>query len=124
MAKKRNWIIMTLFFVGILASILLILTQTNIFYKNSDFSKNVYFYGEQGDSGYLVLERNSKTPSTFDWVYFENNKKTIFFSDEIIREKVYIELPSQIESGQYYFNVKAVFVSGKEEVKRMTFRVI
>lgn len=123
MKKDRNWIFVLLFIIGIVITFVFMLGQTNILYKNSDFTKTVYFYGEEGDSGYLEIQRNHLTPSTAEWVTFGNNETTILFSDEIVSEKLYINLPSTVKSGTYYFNVKANYVSGKEETKEIRFRV-
>ena len=78
----------------------------------------------EGDSGYMTIQRHQKTLSTSDWVSFGNNESKMFFSDSFIREKLYVEMPSEVESGVYYFIVEVDYLSGFSETKEMHFRVI
>lgn len=123
--QNRNWIFGVFLIIGILGTILFISVQTNIFYKNSDFSVNVMFDSQkEGDSGYLTIHRNQKTPSVSDWATFENNDTIVYFSDSFVREKINIDLPEKVESNVYYFNVDVKYVSGYTETKEVSFRVI
>ena len=122
--QKRNWIFRALFIVGILFTLIFILSQTNLFYKNYDFEEYVIYDSSiDGDVGYLIIERNEKTNSVKDWVSFENNSQIRYFSDSLIKEKIYVDIPDVVESGTYYYNVKIVYLSGLIEIKEMSFKI-
>jgi hypothetical protein len=123
--KKRSWIFLVLFILGFFMTAIFIGNQTNLFYKNSDFDINAVFDSKvEGDSGYLTLQRNQLTPSTLDWASFKNNETYIYFSEPLVKEKIYIDMPSEMEVGQYFINVEVKYLSGLTEIKEIPFSVI
>ncbi len=124
--KTKNITLISLVFVfGIVLTLIFVILQTNIIYKNYDFTKIITFQPEfESDSGYLTINRNSKTPNVADWVSFDNNQSYKFFSEDSIIEKIQIDLPNNIEPGKYYFNIDSNFIESKKTTKIYSFRVI
>ena len=123
--KSRKWIFRTLFAVGIIGTLIFIALQTNLLFKNGDFSTTISFESpNEGDSGSILLERNSKTPSVVDWVEFDNGRQVKFISSSYVEERIFINMPDIVEPGVYYFDVSIKFQSGIEETETLSFRVV
>ena len=123
--KRRDWIFWVLLGVGVASTLFFVVTATNLIYKNDDFTLKVMFdSGVEGDSGYLTIKRNPTTPSTADWCTFGNNSSLQYVSTSFVREKIFVDMPSNIEPGVYKFDVEAVYLSGYEETKTVSFRII
>ena len=123
--KNRAWIFILLFIIGAGASLFFVITQTNLLYKNSDFKLRVMFESElDGDSGYITLIRNEQTPSVLDWASFENGEDYVFFSKKYVDERVYFDLPSEIETGIYYLDVEIKQLSGAIGIITLQFKIL
>lgn len=122
---KQYLLLIILIIIGMIITVITLISGSNLIYKNNDFTKTISFDSTliEGDSGYITIERNKFTPSIADNVKFSNGKNHILFSSEKIEEKLYFTLPG-LESGTYYVDIKIVFVSGKEEIKEIKFKII
>lgn len=123
--EKHYLIFGFIMIIGVVLSGWAILTQSDAIYKNNEFVKIVEFEhsGVKGDTGYLLIQRNEKSPAIADNVAFSNGRNHIYFSSDKIQEKLYFDIPS-LESGDYYVDVIVVFTSGKEKTKEIKFKVI
>ena len=123
--KERKWIFLTLLLIGIISSFVVLAYESNIFFKNGDFTKKIYIELDEGDGGYLQITRNILTPSVADWIVFEkNNEDYMLISEQFVNQNVLINLPDNIESGLYYFNIEGEFTNSGKIIKEIKFRII
>lgn len=125
--KQLPWIIVIIAIFGILSSCFILVTQTNLIFKQDKFVKRIVLEPElDTDAGYIHLVRDERTPSTVDYARFENGLSYVFFSiseNEIVEQKVYFDTP-ELEPGRYYVLYEVKFLSGKVENGEISFRVI
>lgn len=106
--------------VGVLVGITIVILQTNIIYKQPgskwtetlDITENV---GDETGAGYVLLSRNSKTPSFLESAKFENGDQFSYFTIsqyENVKRKIIIDFPEGLDSGKYYFDAD-IFLNGK-----------
>jgi len=106
--------------VGVLVGIIFIILQTNIIYKQTgstitetlDISDKV---GDETGAGYILLERNSETPSFLGSAKFEDGDLFSYFTIsqyEDVKRKIIVNFPEGLESGKYYFDAN-IYLNGK-----------
>jgi hypothetical protein len=124
--KMFSWYIVVVLILGIVVSMFLLLTETNVLFKKNTFTKTIIIESEHDiDSGYVMLLRNEKTPSMLEYVKFKNNQQYMFFTisgNNVIWEKLYFDVPI-LETGRYFIDYEIVFESGKKERKTISFFV-
>ncbi len=124
-------VIIIIMILGIFISSFLLVQNTNILYKQkgSTFSKNVMIKSTdtQADGGYIRIISNQKTRSAMNWATFDNGEQYYYFTinpDEMIKKRVNFSLPSIMDNTVYYVDFEIKYLSGKTEIKTISFRVI
>lgn len=128
---KQKLYLYILMFIGLIFLSLIIYSETSIlvFHPGQLGSKNIVVIDDNFVSDDVVLvklERNTLTPSTLDFVYFENGKSFIYSlieGDGANKLKVYFDVPKDYLPGTYSV---LYFINGefKEESGELSFKVV
>jgi len=124
--KQIPWFIVVMMIFGVLLSVFLVITQTNLIFKSGNFDKKIVLTPERNDAGYINLKRNVLTPSTLEWVKFSNGQTYKMFTTykgEYIEEKVHFNVPESVERGTYYVDYEVRYLSGQVEKGTLSFTV-
>ena len=131
--KNKNFIfLVVLMFATIILSGAFFINETNIYYsqKNSLDSNTIRISdiveGQFG-GGYVIINRNSLTPSAYEMVTFEDGDIVSYFTiseNEIVDRKVLIDVGEFAkESSTFYYDVN-IYINGKVYKETYSFKTL
>jgi len=117
-----------LLIAAVLMAFIITMMQTNVLVKHSgtEFTKSfsIKSISSETDGGYIRIARHDDTPIAYEWVRFDNNETYKFFSIDKLQikwEKIYFDLPENLEQGKYSVNIIIDYISGTQEINEYSF---